>query len=94
MIMRRGRKGPTVTTPPNILVDFRFLSACQYIFSILNLEGSTADILVTAVSTQSIHGSLEGIVLPAKKVICVLAVAGPVLCAQLSVPPSTILEIS
>lgn len=75
-----GRKEPTFATCSHDFINLRRFSARNGILAILNLESTAAVVIVAAIFAQLVHTSLEGVVLPAKEIISMLAMSssGPV----------------
>lgn len=61
----------------DIFLRLLFLSTSNGVFTVLNLEDSGA-IFTSTIYTQSIHSSLQRIILPSKQVISMLSVTGAV----------------
>lgn len=66
----------TFTLSTNVLVDLCALCAGNSVLARLNLKGSAAEIVGTAVLAQSVHAPLKSIALPAEQIVAVLTVAG------------------
>ncbi len=66
----------TLAIPADVLPYLRLLRAGNGILTRLDLEHTAAEVVAAAVLAQGVHASLKLIILPPKKIVSMLAVAG------------------